>query len=190
MNSQCCPYTWCAYIVSYTSVQQTPAPYIGRTIAGSKLSLTAAQPNKAPQLKVKPKYAWGCYSVAKKSNINFTYSYDNTVANYFLYTYPKCQSLHKRIRENQQQRWCTKNTATLERGNKITTVEYHKINRSFILYRKKFWQNACQSLQKKIHHNHKTYTTIFENINNTVESCTLVQDKGTKIIIQQDYRSY
>lgn len=44
-------------MVSYTNVQHIPAVYNGTMTAGSKLSLIAAHPNRAPQLKVKPRYA-------------------------------------------------------------------------------------------------------------------------------------
>lgn len=50
-------------MVSYTSVQQTPEAYSGKTTAGSRLPLTAAQPNNAPQLKVKPRYACGYINI-------------------------------------------------------------------------------------------------------------------------------
>lgn len=59
-------FTWCAYIVSYTRVQNTPEKYSGKTIAGSKVPLMAAHPNKAPQLNVRPRYAWGCHKYLAK----------------------------------------------------------------------------------------------------------------------------
>lgn len=49
--------------MSYTRVQNTPEMYNGNTIAGSRLPLIAAHPNKAPQLKVRPRKAWGCSDV-------------------------------------------------------------------------------------------------------------------------------
>ena len=47
-------------MVSYTRVQKIPDMYNGKTIDGCKLPLIAYHPNKAPQLKVKPKYPWAC----------------------------------------------------------------------------------------------------------------------------------
>lgn len=41
-------------MVSYTNVQDTPATYNGSTTLQSHDPLTAAQPNRAPQLKVNP----------------------------------------------------------------------------------------------------------------------------------------
>ena len=49
-------------MVSYTSVQQMPAEERKRGSAAecrSREPVTAVQPSRAPQLKVKPRMAWG-----------------------------------------------------------------------------------------------------------------------------------
>lgn len=47
-------YTWWAYILSYTSVQQMPPAYNGRQTLQSTDPATADQPRRAPQLNARP----------------------------------------------------------------------------------------------------------------------------------------
>ena len=51
--------SWCAYTVSYSSVQNTPLAYNGAHTIGSSCPCTAAYPSSAPQLNVRPRNAWG-----------------------------------------------------------------------------------------------------------------------------------
>lgn len=130
-------HTWCAYIVSYTSVQNTPDAYRGSTTEGSILPLMAAQPNKAPQLKVKPRKAWGCTNRYRHHLPNQTvgkrsteaekgctlwswgqgererveiYWFERCSMKIRIY-YPKCKPLHEGVCEDQQQGWSTQNAA-------------------------------------------------------------------------------
>ena len=83
--------------------------YNGKTIEGSKLPLTADHPSNAPQLKVNPRYAWGCkskFQVPKASLWNHIVlcmkgQRNKTIAHN--YSYPECQPLHEGIREDQKQ---------------------------------------------------------------------------------------